>query len=85
MSKAERPTKYVWQGKRLADGRPVRHLGDYGIPDRSLTEEETAALTTEQVRILEASGLYRADNSTKQPEPETAKSGGDTPAKKGDG
>lgn len=36
----------------LPDGRPERHLGRYDIPPEDLDEARTAALTAEQVELI---------------------------------
>lgn len=55
-----RPKALKFVGSLLPDGRPVAHLGNYGIPPQSLDEDQTKALSAEQVNLALDSGLYEA-------------------------
>jgi hypothetical protein len=47
---AKRPKALKWIGPMLPDGRPERYLDD--VPPRDLSEDETDALTHEQLAII---------------------------------
>ena len=69
MSKPK-PQSARFKGKRLPDGRPVAHLGDYGLPAEALDEEAIAALTPGQIKILrDHPELY---DVTEAPEPKAS-------------
>jgi hypothetical protein len=72
----KRPKELKFTGERYADGRPVYFRGD--VPDRDLTEEETDALSNEQLADIRASGLYREVH----PSPPKKKPAKKTPATK---
>ena len=72
---AKRPKALKWTGVMFPDGRPERHLAEYGIPPRDLTEEETDALSAEQVQIVRESGLYEEVSSETKDAVKAAKEG----------
>lgn len=53
----KRPRSLKWIGEQYPDGRPARYL-DF-VPARDLDEEETDALSQEQLSSIRASDLYR--------------------------
>ena len=50
----KRPHYIRWVGAMLPDGRPARHLENYGLPSRDLDAAETDALTQEQIGLARA-------------------------------
>ena len=50
------PRKFV--GGYRPDGLPHAHLEAYGIPARDLSGDELDALTSDQLKIADDSGLY---------------------------
>jgi hypothetical protein len=53
----KRPKELKFIGERYPDGRPVYFLDI--VPDRDLTEEETDALSQDDLKAIRDSGLYR--------------------------
>ena len=50
----KRPHYIRWVGAMLPDGRPARHLENYGLPSRDMDAAETDALTQEQISLARA-------------------------------
>lgn len=74
----KRPKALKWIGENLPDGRPVEFIQT--VEPRDHDEDETAALTQEQLSAVRHSGLYREvafptsttkKATTKKAEPET--------------
>lgn len=53
----KRPKELKWIGKMLPDGRPIYFVND--VEPRDYTEQETDALTQDQLQSARSSGLYR--------------------------
>ena len=70
----KRPKSLKWVGNELPDGRPERYLEF--VPARDLTEDETDALTQEQLAVVRHHpDLYRevhAPEPKKKTAPKTA-------------
>lgn len=66
----KRPKALKWTGDNLPDGRPIRFIND--VEPRDYDEDETDALTQDQLQSARSSGLYREvpqseSKSKKQP------------------
>ena len=72
---AKRPKALKWIGNVLPDGRPERHVAEYGIPSRDLTEDETDALSLEQIQIARDSGLFEEVSAETKDAVKAAKEG----------
>ncbi len=65
-----RPTKITWKGDMYEDGRPVAHLGDYGIPPETLEGDALDALTPQQIAIVrQHPALYRVSEKAEAKAP----------------
>ncbi len=60
----KRPKELKWVGENYGDGRPVYFLNN--VEPRDHSEEETAALSDEQINDALKSGLYEGDKPSKE-------------------
>ncbi len=64
----KRPQELKWIGKNYGDGRPVEFIHD--LEPRDHSEEETSALSQDQLASARSSGLYKEVHA---PEPKARK------------